>query len=344
MIFSTFQFLVFFVVVLLLYFVLPKSWRHGLLLISSYYFYMCSVPWYITVIIAITLIDFWAGIKIDDALLQSTKRRYLILSIISNFGLLFTLKYAGFFSQSFGFNVPLLRFILPLGISFHTFQAVSYTVEVYRGRYPAERNLLTYALYVAFFPQMVAGPIERPYNLLPQFHTGKALTYDRFQSGVRLTLWGLFKKVAVADLLAPAVGTVYSHPRNFSGPLLGLATVFFAIQIYCDFSGYTDMAIGIARMMGLRLDDQFSAALFFQINRRVLAALAYFALQLVSRLPVHPSWRQPRAETSLLFQPDGSVPGIGTLAWCQLDVCRLGSAAWLLLDLRPGDSSASRLA
>ena len=262
MIFSTYQFLVFFVVVFLLYFVLPKSWRHPLLLVSSYYFYMCSIPWYITVIIAITLIDFWAGIKIQDAAEKRTKRLYLIISIVSNFGLLFTLKYSGFFATTFGLDAPFLRFVLPLGISFHTFQAVSYTVEVYRGRYPAERNLLTYALYVAFFPQMVAGPIERPYNLLPQFHTDKVFNYDRFRTGIRLALWGLFKKVAVADLLAPAVSTAYAHPRNFSGPILALATFFFAVQIYCDFSGYTDMAIGIARMMGYDLMINFRQPYF----------------------------------------------------------------------------------
>ncbi len=267
MIFTTYQFLVFFICVFILFFTLPKSWRHPLLLISSYYFYMCSIPWYITVIIGITLIDFWAGIKIEDALSKKSKRTYLIISIISNFGLLFTLKYAGFFENSIlndalGFGFPVLRFILPLGISFHTFQAVSYTVEVYKGRSPAERNLLTYALYVAFFPQMVAGPIERPYNLLPQFHTQKTLTLARFESGFRMALWGAFKKVAVADLLGTAVNTVYSVPRQFTGPTLLLATFFFAIQIYCDFSGYSDIAIGIARMMGFDLMINFRQPYF----------------------------------------------------------------------------------
>jgi alginate O-acetyltransferase complex protein AlgI len=174
---------------------------------------------------------------------------------------LFALKYAGFFAGSmnaaFGISLPVLKFILPLGISFHTFQAVSYTVEVYRGRCPAERDLLKYALYVAFFPQMVAGPIERPYNLLPQFHQDHVLTFDRFSSGLKLVLWGFYKKAVVADLLAPAVNTVYDQPRHFSGPVLLLATFFFAIQIYCDFSGYSDIAIGIARMMGYDLMINF---------------------------------------------------------------------------------------
>lgn len=261
MIFTTFQFLVFFLVFFPLFFLVPKSWRHPLLLAASYYFYMCSIPWYITVIIAITLIDFFAGIKIEEAPGRATKRLFLLISIVCNFGLLFAFKYVGFFTNTvnaaFGTELPVLRFLLPLGISFHTFQAVSYTVEVFRGRVAAERNLLTYALYVAFFPQMVAGPIERPYNLLPQFHASTDLTFDNFQSGLRIALWGVFKKIVVADLLATGVATVYAAPQRFTGPILALATFFFAIQIYCDFSGYSDIAIGIARMMGYRLMINF---------------------------------------------------------------------------------------
>lgn len=266
MIFTTFQFLVFFLVFFPLFFLVPTTWRHPLLLVASYYFYMCSIPWYITVIIAITLVDFFAGIQIETASTRTTKRSFLLLSIACNFGLLFAFKYVGFFADTvntaFGTRLPVLRFLLPLGISFHTFQAVSYTVEVYRGRVAAERNLLTYALYVAFFPQMVAGPIERPYNLLPQFHSHTELTLNAFQSGFRLALWGVFKKIVVADLLATAVETVYADPRRFSGPILAVATFFFAIQIYCDFSGYSDIAIGIARMMGYRLMINFRQPYF----------------------------------------------------------------------------------
>lgn len=262
MIFTTYQFLVFFLVVFALYWTVPRSWRNPLLLLSSYYFYMCSVPKYISVIIAITLIDFWAGIKIETASTKQRKRFFLIISILSNFGLLVGFKYSAFFASGFGIDTSFLRFVLPLGISFHTFQAVSYTVEVYRGRYPAERNLLKYGLYVAFFPQMVAGPIERPYNLLPQFHTYKRFDWDRFRSGLRLALWGLFKKAAVADLLSRGVATAYGMPRHFSGPQLACATLFFSLQIYCDFSGYSDIAIGIARMMNYDLMINFRQPYF----------------------------------------------------------------------------------
>lgn len=266
MIFTTFQFVIFYVVVFGLYFLLPRSARHPLLLAASYYFYMCSVPWYLTVIIAITLIDFFTGIKMEEARSHAVKRFYLILSLVSNLGILITFKYAAFFASNIndvlGIGLPVLKLILPLGISFHTFQAVSYSVEVYRGRVPAERSLMRYSLYVAFFPQMVAGPIERPGNLLTQFHTDHTLNYDRFRSGLQMVLWGLFKKVAVADLVAPVVSTVYAAPEQFSGPVLILATVLFAVQIYGDFSGYTDIAIGVARMMGYDLMINFRQPYF----------------------------------------------------------------------------------
>ncbi|MCC6321833.1 MAG: MBOAT family protein [Phycisphaerales bacterium] len=263
MIFTTVHFILFFAAVFPLLFMLPKRGpaRLWFLLITSYYFYMCSVPWYITVIIGITLVDYAAGLLIERASTPARKRAWLGLSIATNFGVLVAFKYTGFMAENInaafdaGFPVP--HIVLPLGVSFHTFQAVSYTIEVCRGRVPAERSLLRYAIYVAFFPQMVAGPIERPHNLLPQLHAGRELSFDRFRSGFVLVLWGAFKKLAVADLVSPAVNTVYAAPQQFSGPLLALATFLFAVQIYCDFSGYTDIAIGVARMMGFDLMTNF---------------------------------------------------------------------------------------
>lgn len=262
MIFTTFQFLCFFLVVFGLYWTIPNRMRKPLLLFSSYYFYMCSVPKYITVILVITAIDYFAGLRIEASHTPRRKRLWLIASLLSNFGLLIVFKYSSFFASSLGIQASFLRFVLPLGISFHTFQAVSYTVEVYRGRVRAERNLLNYALYVAFFPQMVAGPIERPYNLLPQFRTDKRFDFNHFRSGMRLAIWGAFKKVVVADLLARADGLAYDHPHTYSGPLLACATFFFSVQIYCDFSGYSDIAIGIARMMGYDLMINFRQPYF----------------------------------------------------------------------------------
>lgn len=246
MLFNTVQFLIFFVVVLTVFFALPVRWRHAFLLVASYYFYMCWSTGYIYVIWAITLVDFAAGLLIEKSRTILRRRLMLGVSIACNFGLLFVLKYADFFGGSINtlggllglpVHIPALHLLLPVGISFHTFQAVSYTIEVYRGRVPAERSLMKYALYVAIFPQMVAGPIERPYNLLPQLVPQKRLEFDRFRSGLQTALWGLFKKAVIADLFSAAVAKIYASPQSFPGPVLAIGTCLFSIQIYCDFSG-----------------------------------------------------------------------------------------------------------
>ena len=272
MLFNSFQFLVFFPIVVTAFFALPDRARKVFLLIASYYFYMCWRPAYIAVIWFITLLDYFAGIMIEDATEERSRRFFLGLSIVGNFGLLFVFKYFDFFGGSLSqalrplglFDIPTLHFLLPIGLSFHTFQAVSYTIEVYRRRVPAEHNLLDYALYVSFFPQMVAGPIERPYHLLPQFKTPKRVEFASVRYGLELAMWGFFKKVVIADRVAALVNTVYRSPRTFSGPILTLATLFFSIQIYCDFSGYSDIAIGCARIMGFDLMTNFRQPYFSQ--------------------------------------------------------------------------------
>lgn len=272
MLFNSFQFLIFFPTVAAVFFALPDRWRKIFLLIASYYFYMCWRPAYIAVIWFITLLDYCAGIMIEDATDERSRRFFLGVSIVGNFGLLFVFKYLDFFDASLNqtlrplglFDIPTLHFLLPIGLSFHTFQAVSYTIEVYRRRVSAERNLLDYALYVSFFPQMVAGPIERPYHLLPQFKEPKRVEFASVRYGLELAMWGFFKKMVVADRVAALVNTVYRAPRTFSGPILTLATVFFAIQIYCDFSGYSDIAIGCARIMGFDLMINFRQPYFSQ--------------------------------------------------------------------------------
>jgi len=273
MLFNSIQFLIFFPIVVSVFFALPHRSREIFLFIASYYFYMCWRPAYIVVIVFITLLDYFAGRMLESATDERTRKFFLGLSIVGNFGLLFVFKYFDFFGGAlsdamrplrlFG-DVPVLHFALPIGLSFHTFQAVSYTIEVYRRRVPAERNLLDYALYVSFFPQMVAGPIERPYHLLPQFKTPKRIEFDAVRSGLELALWGFFKKVVVADRLAGFVNVVYAAPHAYSGPTLTLATIFFAIQIYCDFSGYSDIAIGCARIMGFELMTNFRQPYFAQ--------------------------------------------------------------------------------
>ncbi len=228
---------------------------------------MVFIPAYIFVLAALILVDYTAGIAIETA--RGTRRRYaLYLSIVANVGMLAAFKYFNFGSQlvaallhhiGIGVSPIHLSWALPLGLSFHTFQSLSYTIEVYRGNVKAERHLGIYALYVMFFPQLVAGPIERPKNLLPQFHAVQTFDFARAASGLRLMAWGFFQKLVIADRLATFVDPAYSAPANFNGTSLAIATVFFGFQIYCDFSGYSTIAIGTARVLGFDLMRNFDA-------------------------------------------------------------------------------------
>ncbi|WP_017258461.1 MBOAT family O-acyltransferase [Pedobacter arcticus] len=266
MLFNSFQFLIFFIIVTSLYFTLPYNKRWFLLLAASCYFYMAFVPIYILILGFTIVIDYYAGIFIENA--QGKKRKWwLIISLIANIGVLCIFKYYNFLNDNLAFlmhgfglkdPIPYLNILLPVGLSFHTFQAMSYTIEVYRGHQKAERHFGIYALYVMFYPQLVAGPIERPQNLLHQFRQKYDFDYDRITSGLRLMLWGLFKKVVIADRLSIIVDTVYNNPEAHLTSSLIIATVFFAFQIFCDFSGYSDMAIGAARVMGFTLMKNFN--------------------------------------------------------------------------------------
>ena len=261
MLFNSLQFAVFFVVVTTVYFLLADKHRWKLLLISSCYFYMSFVPAYILILGFTIVIDYFAGILIEQS--SGNKRNfYLILSIAANVGVLAIFKYYNFLNDNltailgdFGYQnkIPYLSILLPIGLSFHTFQAMSYTIEVYRGHQKAERHFGIYSLYVMFYPQLVAGPIERPQNILPQMHAKHEFKYENVVEGLRLMLWGFFKKIVIADRLAIYVDAVYNNADKHSGITLITATVFFAFQIYCDFSGYTDIARGAARVMGYEL-------------------------------------------------------------------------------------------
>jgi alginate O-acetyltransferase complex protein AlgI len=269
--FNSFQFAFFFIVVWILFLCLRGTPRKVLLLAASYYFYMCWSAKYIVVIWGITIIDYIAGLAIEQATTLGRKRLCLGVSLACNLGLLAVFKYLDFLGSSItplmrfaGLqqDIPLMHIILPIGLSFHTFQAMSYTIDVYRGNAPAERKLLNYALYVAFFPQLVAGPVERPNELLPQFHSDPKLRLEQMRSGFAQALWGFFKKMVIADSVAEFVNVVYQNPHGFSGASLLLATILFALQIYCDFSGYSDIALGIARVMGYDLRVNFRQPFF----------------------------------------------------------------------------------
>lgn len=231
---------------------------------------MAFVPIYILILGFTIVVDYFAGIYIENA--EGRKRKlYLIASLVANIGVLAVFKYYNFFidnlnilTQGFGVSDPLpyLSIILPIGLSFHTFQAMSYTIEVYRGNYKAERHFGIYALYVMFYPQLVAGPIERPQNLLHQFYEKHEFEYQRVVDGLKLMLWGFFMKLVIADRLALYVNKVYDFPDEHSGKSFALATVLFAFQIYCDFAGYSNIAIGAAKVMGFNLMTNFNRPYF----------------------------------------------------------------------------------
>lgn len=277
MLFNSLQFLVFFVIVTSSYFLLPHRHRWLLLLLVSCYFYMAFVPMYIVILGATIVVDYAAGIWIENSRKkhvdgvasgkfgeQISPKIWLVMSLIANIGVLAVFKYYNFFADNLNLllpqssYLPLLQILLPIGLSFHTFQAMSYTIEVYRGNQVAERHFGYYALYVMYYPQLVAGPIERPQNVLHQFHTPHTFDWERVKSGMMQMAFGFFKKVVIADRLAMLVDFAYGDIAHQSGAALAVAAVAYSFQIYCDFSGYSDIALGAARIMGVELMQNFN--------------------------------------------------------------------------------------
>ncbi len=291
MLFNSLQFLLFFISVTILYFSVQWRARWALLLLASCYFYMVFQPAYILILFLTIAIDYGAGLWIEKTT-GKTRKWLLILSLISNLGILAFFKYLGFFTESITWVFEQLHLpgiadaiahvasrvfvgvqhvfgesgitslkdpktILPIGLSFHTFQAMSYTIEVYRGNQKAERHFGIYALYVMFYPQLVAGPIERPQNVLHQFHKNHPYNFENVKAGLMQMAFGFFKKCVIADRLGMVVDAAYANPADHNGLTLLTATFFYTIQIYCDFSGYSDIAIGAARVMGFDLMQNF---------------------------------------------------------------------------------------
>jgi alginate O-acetyltransferase complex protein AlgI len=226
---------------------------------------MFFIPAYILILFLLILIDYSAAILIENY--PGKKKIMLVISLATNIAGLALFKYYNFIAENINqlFEIsgreasfPMLHILLPIGLSFHTFQSMAYTIEVYRGNQKAERNLGIYSLYVLFFPQLVAGPIERPANMIPQFYTEKQFDYSRMISGVRRILWGLFKKAVIADRIALFVNPIYNSPTEADAVSLIIATYLFAFQIYCDFSGYCDIAIGSAKILGINLSENFN--------------------------------------------------------------------------------------
>lgn len=246
-------------------------YQNVLLLAASYVFYGFWDTRFLILIFISSLSDYLIGLQLSKAEKDTLRKRWLALSLFINLGILFSFKYFNFFidsfinlSQSFDFqaNINTLKIILPVGISFYTFQTLSYTIDIYKQKIKPTRNVIDFFTFVSFFPQLVAGPIERAAQLLPQFQIKRHFNYEYAVSGIRLILFGLFKKVVVADRLAYSVNLVYDSPQEFSGLAIITATIFFAIQIYCDFSGYSDIAIGTARLFGFDLMTNFKTPYF----------------------------------------------------------------------------------
>lgn len=271
MLFNSIQFLIFLPIVVLLYYMLAHKYRWVLLFVASCYFYASFIPQYLFILLGIILVDFFAAKAIAQTKEKRKKKRYLVISILATCSVLFVYKYFNFFSENvnalatfigWNYSVGVLKWALPIGLSFHTFQSLSYVIEVYWGKQDPEKHLGIYATYVMFFPQLVAGPIERPQNLIPQFKERHPLLYQNLSIGFRIALLGFFKKMVIADNFALYVNEVFYSPDAFGGNMALLGAYFFAIQVYCDFSGYSDIAIGVARMMGFNLMVNFRQPLF----------------------------------------------------------------------------------
>lgn len=278
MLFNSIDFLIFFPVVIMIFFIIPRKLRCIWLLAASYYFYMSWNPKYAILIASSTLVTYLSGIGIsavtkkasyDNERKQLYKKIIVAASLIFNLGILFVFKYAGFFLENIYSVMNLLGFqitehrldlLLPVGISFYTFQALSYTIDVYREKVDAERNIIKYALFVSFFPQLVAGPIERTSNLLTQIRkieTESRFDFENVRSGLLLMFWGLFQKLVIADRAALLVNTVYDNYTAYGFLSITAASIAFAFQVYCDFDGYTNIARGAARVLGIRLIKNF---------------------------------------------------------------------------------------
>jgi len=276
MLFNSFHFLLFFPIVTLVYYAIPKRVKYIWLLIASYYFYMCWNAKYALLILFSTAITYACSLLMEkvkhmdwtEDKKKRFKRLFLCLSFVLNLLVLGYFKYSNFLLDmvelafevvGVELNIPAFDILLPVGISFYTFQALGYTMDVYRDEIYAERNFFRYALFVSFFPQLVAGPIERSKNLLKQLAAYKPFSFEKAKHGIFLMLWGFFLKIVLADRLAISVDAIYNTYEAQNGVLLAIATILFAFQIYCDFYGYSVIAMGAAKVLGIDLMENFKA-------------------------------------------------------------------------------------
>ena len=271
MLFNSLSFAIFLPIVFILYWSFPHRFRWLILLVASYYFYMSWNIKYVVLILATTFVSYVTALLLEKTNNLKVKRVLLALAATISLGILFFFKYFNFFQENVitllnAFAIQLhpttLKLLLPVGISFYTFQTLSYVIDVYKGTISAEHHFGKYAAFISFFPQLVAGPIERTSNLLPQIKAEHHFDYNKASYGMKLMVWGFFKKLVIADVFASYVDTVYNTPHAFKGFSLVLATFLFTIQIYCDFSGYSDIAIGSAKLLDIDLMQNFNSPYF----------------------------------------------------------------------------------
>lgn len=270
MLFNSISFLIFLPVIFILYWFVTKKnlkWQNLLLLAASYYFYACWDYRFLFLLIFSTGLDYYTGLKMDESATDQKRKWWFWLSVLINLGFLGIFKYYNFFIESFaeglshlGFNVNMwtIKVILPVGISFYTFHGLSYVIDVYKKRISAERNFVDYSLFVSYFPLLVAGPIERATHLLPQIKRQRKFSSEDAINGIELMIWGFFKKVVIADSLSIIVNKVYGDAASYGSVALIIAAVAFSFQIYCDFSGYSDIAIGTSKLLGIDLIRNFN--------------------------------------------------------------------------------------
>lgn len=271
MLFNSIKFIIFFAVILPLYYIVPKKVQWQFLLAASLVFYICQKPELIFLLLGLIAVNYAGSVLIETAKNKAAKKRILIIDLLLDFGVLAAFKYLAFINNSFawlyallGMQYPIKSFslVLPAGISFYTFMAAGYIVDVYRGDYKAEKNPLKFAAFMSFFPLIVAGPIERGGHILGQLFTPKKISADNISMGLKTMTWGYFKKMVIADRLNVLVNTVYGKPQEFEGLALLIATLCFTVQIYCDFSGYSDIARGCAKTMGIDIINNFDRPYF----------------------------------------------------------------------------------
>lgn len=274
MLFNSINFAIFLPIVFVLYWLINKKslqYQNILLLVSSYFFYACWDWRFLFLLVFSTLLDYFTGLKMYNAKNIRIKKFWFWLSISINLGFLGIFKYYNFFAESFAAAISnfglqanpwTLKVILPIGISFYTFHGLSYVIDIYKNRISAEKNFIDYSVFVCFFPLLVAGPIERATHLLPQIKQKRTFDYEKAVDGLRQILWGLFKKIVIADQCAEYANQIFNHSNDYSGSTLAVGTVFFAFQIYGDFSGYSDIALGTARLFGIDLLRNFAFPYF----------------------------------------------------------------------------------